>query len=1078
MSPSITLGTKDQPFLSRELLLGTSAFGITITGPEDSEALAALLTNGPFPAGDLSLGELALSLEGGSAIRLSGGQGQGSVSFAADARAGVAVSSDAATLVDTLALGAPWGATWAPASNPQSRFVLATWAYGLEAATQLQARPVELGGGLGVSFAGAAHLGGTFAVLRRIAADAPSRHALAGTFGAWRLPKRLGHDARSPRATDLPPHTWLVTEVDGGLDLELGVTAGHELSWVRETELGELIGDLSLRIQLGLEARLRASLAGRYAVVLARESDAEILRLRLHKLRKRGWGFALDFAASVEPSTGELLPESFEGFIAGALGLDPAQALEDLEGVRKWLDPENLPKKLASLGSEYLLELFEEVTGVDPIASFDQARDTVVELLDRWDALDQRVAAELWGLVGQGVAADIARVRALADRLAGLGDEDTLREELRALLGRADLPDTPEGRWLVAVAEGRLASLLGERLGEVAGIAGQVRDLLDPARLLAPFQRLQKWIGDRLRLDRVREAANEADPAEALDKWLASRLQRFVGPDTPVGDALGDLADAIDKLLAQSGAFWEKTRNALNRSYELSLSASYNRLDTKDALLDVEFDFALGSAQELGDLLSKTLGGDFTPLLTTSTPGVRLLQAFLSHETLRESRVEVNLPWFQKQSAWRNLATATLAVEDDGQGRLLLYELEAQDEIRSSARARFQRVSSLALTARLPRRALRDVRVHDEPSASASAGASYALRELWQNAQRRDLEDRLELWAKAYFPDTFSGVGDGSISDAFEDWLDELDRALDTSPAHGGAGNFGPAFLASLDVALDSKVVEVWFQSGLSTGDHQAMSRALQAKLKDLVFLAHFADLAKASGNVTDDAVLLYTALPPLTAFKVVNGQIRVSGAGVYWDYLQADRRGPLVRSSATHNRLRARLTELHVRLLRHGHTKKAKNYDPSLETNLDRVRGRLGNASARKLFESLAGSESQLVHATRDAQRALAKFEEASTKDPQKALAALRKLGGELAQTFHKDLGNVLGSHLRPLGPLLFVEGALALEASRRQREVRPDALMRVAVAKSADAIDPAKFLAGEWPEREQLLIQQLVSE
>jgi hypothetical protein len=1076
MSPSITLGTKDQPFLSRELLLGTSAFGITITGPEGSEALAALLTNGPFPAGDFELGELALSLEGGTAIRLSGGQGQGSVSFAADARAGVAVSSDAAALVDSLALGAPWGASWVPASTPQSRFVLATWAYGLESATQLQARPVELGGGLGVSFAGAAHLGGTFAILRRIASDAPSRDALADTFGAWRLPKRIGRDGAAPRATDLPPHTWLVTEIDGGFDLELGVTAGHELSWVRETGLGELTGDLSLRIQLGIEARLKASLAGRYAVVLARESDAEVLRLRMHKLRKRGWGFALDFAAAVEPSTGELLPESFEGFIAGTLGLDPAQALEDLEDIRKWLDPATLPKKLASLGSEYLLELFEEVTGVDPVATFDQARDTVVDLLDRWDALDQRVAAELWSLLGKSTASDIERVRALADRLARLADEDTLRQELRALLGRADLPDTPEGRWLVAVAEGRLASLLGERLGEVAGIAAQVRDLLDPARLLAPFQRLQQWIGDRLHLDRVREAAEAADPEAALDKWLAARLQRFVGPDTPVGGVLVDLAEAIDKLRAQSGAFWEKTRGALNRTYELSLSASYNRLDTKDALLDVELDFAAGSPQELGQLLHSTLGGDFRRLLTEAIPGVRLHQAFLSHETLREGRIEVSLPWFQKQSAWRNLATATLAVEDDGQGRLLLYEVEALDEIRSSARARFQRVSSLALTAKLPRRALRDVREHTAPS--TAAGASYSLRELWQDARRRDLEARLGLWTSAYFPETFSGVQHGVSSSALETWLGDLDKALDQSPAHADTDFFGPLFLASLDVALDPKVVAVWFQPGLSTGDHQAMSRALQAKLKDLVFLAHFADLSNATGNVPDDAVLLYTALPPMTAFKVVGDQLRPTGAGVYWDYLQADRRGPLVRSRATRDRLRARLTELHARLLRHGHTKKAKNYDPNDDTNLDRVRGRLGNASARKLFESLAGSESKLVHAARDAQRSLAKFEEASTKDPQKALAALRKLGGELAETFHKDLGNVLGPHLRPLGPLLFVEGALALEASRRQREVRPDALLRVAVAKTADAIDAARFLAGEWPERERLLIQQVVSE
>ena len=89
---------------------------------------------------------------------------------------------------------------------------------------------------------------------------------------------------------------------------------------MRQTKLGGLRGDIGLRLQLGVSAALGFSASGQYAVVLSRpsiDSQDQQLRLRLFKMRKKGWDFSLNAGADVQGNFGNR-PETFASHAGSA----------------------------------------------------------------------------------------------------------------------------------------------------------------------------------------------------------------------------------------------------------------------------------------------------------------------------------------------------------------------------------------------------------------------------------------------------------------------------------------------------------------------------------------------------------------------------------------------------------------------------------------------------------------------------------------------------------------------------------------------------------------------------------------
>jgi len=66
-------------------------------------------------------------------------------------------------------------------------------------------------------------------------------------------------------------------------------------------------------------------------------------------------------------------------------------------------------------------------------------------------------------------------------------------------------------------------------------------------------------------------------------------------------------------------------------------------------------------------------------LLTTSAPGVTLNVAELTHQIKRQSHVEITLPYFNTAIDHINTALAQVKAVDEDEGRVLIYDLDAND---------------------------------------------------------------------------------------------------------------------------------------------------------------------------------------------------------------------------------------------------------------------------------------------------------------------------------------------------------------------------------------------------------------
>ncbi len=1064
---SIAFGSAAKPFVKKEFLGANSSATVTAQGPEELDVVVALAENSPFPPRQIDLGEVSVQGQGGKPVVLKGLPGQGNVSFTAQAGFGLAVYPDPVALVAYLASTLNWAGRlqegFTLPDDPGANYLSLTWRYDFGGSGKLSARPAELGGGIGASFGIDAETGGLFALIQRAPKSTGARTAVAKALSSWRLPKRVR------KASELAPGTWLLAAVDGSLKMSLDAEYGYNMSWVRQAKLGELVGDIGLKLELGVSAKVGAQFSGRYAVVLGRETSAPVLRLRIYKIKKKGWNFALNAGATVTGDTSNFSPASFETFLAGVLGLNASQVIGDLDGLEKWTDPQRLPKELATLGTDYLFDFIHQVTGVDPVAEFNQAKGELLALIQRWNALPQRVAAQLWKAVGEGNLQELQKLHDLAQQIATSPD-DEVRRLIGAKLSSVEFFSTPSGRWLLSVAEGKLLSLVSGPLDKLQAVAGKTTAVIDPGRPLELFTRFQQQLSQRLGIDKIEAAAQAADPAQ-LDDWLAARLAKFIGAGSVTGKALGELNAGLTALRAKSQEFYGKTLAALNKSYQFSLATTYQSTSAGSALFDVEFDFQGGKAAAASELLADALAGDFNALLTQPSAAVKLNQAVLSHNTERQSHVEISLPWLDKTSDWKNTASAALNVEDDSAGRLLLYTLSAEDSVRQAAsRANFARCSSLGLTARLPKRL--KAGVSDHRATGENYSSSYSLRRASQKTVRKELEMEIGPYLQAYFAGLLEGVGNGKISDSFDDWLVDLDKALD--PVQPGTGNLGFT-LFSLEVALSDQQVGVWFQSGFGSSDYQRMSKALQHRLKAKIAFYYFADIGKLGpSSPNQQAVLLYTAIAPHSQLKVVGQQLEEKGSQVYWDYLDSNLLRTVLSSGETQRRLATRMGQLEARLLRHGRTAVAKRFDPQVAQNLSNVISGALN-SGRPFFDNLLLAESRLVNAAKKAQAQWSKALTSSSKNPQGAVKALQKFGGAITEAFNKDLRDaVLGSALRPLGTLLLLEGALALRNSPNSKPQAPSALASLAVVKPGVMFDAQSFLDGTVPPAGELVIQQ----
>ncbi|MGH9800766.1 MAG: hypothetical protein ACRD82_10410, partial [Blastocatellia bacterium] len=340
----------------------------------------------------------------------------------------------------------------------------------------------------------------------------------------------------------------------------------------------------------------------------------------------------------------------------------------------------------------------------------------------------------------------------------------------------------------------------------------------------------------------------------------------------------------IHTLLGKRQEYFAAARKALAQTYKFSFAATYQKNTTNNALLDMEFDFAQAG---VGDLLAAALDGNFDLVLTEAHPGVKLNMATLSHEIKRQSHVEINLPHFSSATDHFNTSLAQVTAHDDG-GRILVYELTAEDKVVEHRNNRVSRLTVGANWQLLAGTSGADVSVHNQEGLSYS----YSFRQANAKMRPSELQFQLNPYIKTYFPTSFGNNG----TESFDTWIRDLDKAVDNV-----ADNDFENILIGFEASLPQRLMSAWLTAPADKKDerYRMMSRSLQAIMRKFLTLYYFSDLKNYGDNPgAANDLLVYSSLLLRNQLRVDgNSLISVNNGTAYWDWKSQDLREAMIRA-------------------------------------------------------------------------------------------------------------------------------------------------------------------------------------
>ena len=1023
---------------NKSLFGGSSAAGIEIKADASADLLAAIAGRKPFPSRDIEVAKGSLSFQGAKDLTFRSDRGKVAFKGAANAFAALGVFSDPARVRALLKADEQVanGLTFGDAAG--DRLLVLRWGYDVEGSAK---------GALGLGAGGAVTLGvdgareGLFAVVHQFTSTEPAAAVLGRAASSWRPP------ALVKTAADLDAGTWLVAEIDGSIAVTLATTFGYDFSWVRETELGELKGDIGLKLQLGLAASIGFTARSRYCVVVARASERQVLRLSLFKLSYKGVKVAGSATAKAEFKDA-FLPATADDFVKGIFGVRGEQIIKVLGPIEKWAggtDP--IPDALAGLTSDYLQRLLTDLTGIDAATTFDAARGKLLDLFATWDRLPAKVSALVFKLVEEKV--DLSGVRRIVG-LAAKADQPALKALVDAETAKGSFFTRPEGRVLESLAPGPLLTALTQS-GAFASFSAAARaldHLLDPqGTLLGVLVKLQQRVDTTLHLGQIETIATETD-FQKLDALFRRQLSEFLGRTFDFSDVV-KVRETIALLAKKKNEYYDKAKQALKRKYTFDLAAAHERATTDTALIDAEFDF--GAAQPgLDALWDDALAGTFDRLFLEPRSDVVLHTGALTHGVPRHTHVEVSLPFFKGTIDHVNSALAAARVEEEG-GRVIVYEVTAEDLVSTTSllpRKKTLRDSRLTIGAFLPMdAATRQLRVHSTDAMTYT----YSFDQARTNMKRGDLQFQIKPLVTRFFPNAFP---EGT---SFDTWITDLDKTIDTIE-NNGSDNFGNTLL-TLDLTLPSRVPAAWLAAPAEPGarPYMRMSRNIQGALKALIPPDFFQDRRQYDGaNAKAAALMIYAAIPPSTSISLDGGKAALSrDVDVYWDIADPAQRDAMMAHPLTIGALVAAMKDVHDMLAAIGRRSEAAFYQPGeLGKLIGAVQGQAGHAHLMSLLQM----EQDIIHAAHQAGLRMAAFRARAGTSAREAIEALEGFGSALTSAFNAKVASVYGGGaLRTLGTMLFVSAARGL--SDELQGIQPAGLLRLIVLKQGATFPPAGF-------------------
>jgi len=796
--------------------------------------------------------------------------------------------------------------------------------------------------------------------------------------------------------------------------------------------------------------------------------------VRVFKMAKKGWDFALNAGVNVTGINNGFLPDELDDFIAAIFGVHGAQIVEDLRTFRDWVNPAvPLPEKFAGFISQYVTNQLSTHLGTE-IQKFEAARQKVQDFLTGWDNLGNRVSTVVWSIIREGGHPAEEFETALRGLAAGPTDE--VKSLVQKALSNVQFFQSPIGKYLEsAVTGGLLGAVLNPtQLTDIQNGAQKVLDVLDGKVLTE----LVQFVGTKLKIDQVEDIVSEAQFAN-LEPWLKDRLTKFLGKTFDFSQ-LEQIRTTLSTLDARAQELYQQAIKALTTTYGASFAYTYASSTTKTALLDVTLDF--GTNPALGPMLKEVIRGDFKQVLFAPIAGVTLTQATLTHGIERRTHIELNLPHF---NGTVDKLTNSLATVREDAGRVFVYELNATDSI--VARRKWQ--GALSITAKIASEAGGAVNLFLTPAQLAD-GMTYSARfqQVFPGMRTQQMQSVIEPLRVPYFPRSFGSSTEPDRA-SLSEWVMDLDNHSDATQSNG-TGLLGNT-LITLDVSLPGKVVAAWLNAPADEKDpaYMRMSRNIQRVMRRLIPFCYFddpcryVDLSATRGNAA--AMLVYQCLPVSTEVQLNGGQLTLDQeTDSYWEFndRRADQqnvRHAMIFNSTTAAALSRSCDSIHALLLQIPKLRGfASDFDTTHSSTVAAIQGKAFTTLGHDpLTQSLLFAEAETIKACIQAGQAMAQFRREATKNPEAALEGLAKAGDKLTSTFNSKLNGTLfgGRQFRELASLVFLEAARALDATLQ--DVEPAARLDVIILKKeASETFAQDFLDGTTFDASVIALEQPV--
>jgi len=986
-----------------------SAVSLQLTGSTDADVISAVALNQPFPtrqSGIIDLAHVSLTATGGNPVLFQGNGTTIGFAFSAGVTAGAGIFDHVKDAIAALSLAESPGLDLTIDDTPGSRYALLSTGYTASGSVS-GAHPIGVIGSL--TFGASAAAAGLSAVLHRFPDTDGAATVLGDTIESWKLPRHVNS------ANSLAPGTWLITEASGSLAVNLAAKLGYNFNFVKQVQKFGLSGDIGLKIDAAATATFGFNVSGRYLIVLGRESDdsrSQKVRLRMFKLNANGMQFGLNLKVGVT-GVETLTPASVDDFVKAVFGVNGVQIVNALNQIQNWTDPtKDVGQLVAGLVNKEALQLLETVTGVNPQTAFDVARNKLIEAINLYQSLPDKVSSELLGILN-GLDATAATIFQDGLKLLASVDPQIQKQAIDDILSAAGFADSPLGKFITSLADNGLLNLV-DQLTDVRNAASTVLSILGGGIIA----KLEQYINDKLDLSKVINAVQQTD-FDKLDSFLIGRLSTFFDKTLGFAD-LNDIKNAINLVVANRQKIYDKAVTALNSRYGLDIAATWQNTSSTTAILDVIFDLSDASAQQLFQPVVQATASGIDQLFTTPSASVQINKAVISHEITRKSDLEISLPHFNFQTQSVTTALASVSPEDDG-GRILLYDAKGTSTV--SVKNKFNSslsvtvasaIASMSSAGQFP-----DLRVHSTDKNTWT----YQLRYVKANIRREELEAITRPFLTQYMADHFSQ------GTTLSQWYNLLESSSEEK-LHNGPDIFGDTCLY-LEVDMPAETIGAWVQRVNNVAAAgRSISVAIQQSLKTNLLLFYLNDISKLANPATSAPILAWSSIPPASSFDG-NTFRSDTGNNVFWDHLDKSLRGAAVNNNVTGANLQAKLAELRLRLEEAGLHSTAQFYQ---DNQVQILQGFATNTFGDVLLGNLLSFESQVVSKANEALKDIQKFLAVAGTSPTQAVERLAQFAADIVTAFNKLIGTSDFANLssfRAVAQVVFADASRALNTA-----------------------------------------------